>query len=344
MPELEPGREILVLSEADVQQTLTMSEAVELARAGLQADAADEVMGDKYYMDLRQEHFVKPFSGYKAGADFFFVKTFNFFADNAHKGLPVTSSQVLLFEAETGMPVCLMEAGWLTALKTGASTALTVERLCQNGATTAAIFGAGLQGQMHLQALSVVRDWAHVWLVDVDPLKAERVAGEMMAELGLRVEAASSPEAAVRASDVVITVTTGDGEFVKHNWLKRGALVCKMGSYQELDLNVISQADKLVVDSWEYVSHRNPELQRLLGEGRLNRQALHAEWPDILAGRVSGRENDAERIVYIALGIWGEYATLLPGVYGRARKNGLGQVIDLLGTRTPHPQKRSDSQ
>ena len=71
---------------------------------------------------------------------------------------------------------------------------------------------------------------------------------------------------------------------------------------------------------------------------------IHAEWPDILAGRVSGRENDAERIVYIALGIWGEYATLLPGVYGRARKNGLGQVIDLLGTRTPHPQKRSDSQ
>lgn len=331
MPELEPGREILVLSEADVRRTLTISEAVELARAGLQADAADQVMGDKYYMDLRQEHFAKPFSGYKAGEDLFFVKIFNFFADNAHKGLPVTSSQVLLFEAETGMLTCLMEAGWLTALKTGASTALTVERLCQSDATTATIFGAGLQGQMHLQALSVVREWAHIWLVDVDQPKAERIAGEMRGALGLKVEAATSPEAAVRASDVVITVTTGDGEFVKHNWLKPGALVCKMGSYQELDLNVITQADKLVVDSWEYVSHRNPELKRLLGEGRSDRQDLHAEWPDIVAGRASGRESDAERIVYIALGIWGEYATLLPAVYFRAKENGLGQVIDLFG-------------
>ena len=327
------GREILVLTEADVQRTLTMAEAVDLARAGLEADAAGQVMGDKYYMDLRPGHFVKPFSGYKDSEDLFFVKIFNFFADNVDEGLPVTSSQVLLYHAETGMPVCMMEAGWVTALKTGASTALAVEGLCRSDAQTLTLFGAGLQGQMHLEALSVVRDWAQAWLVDVDQAKAERVAEEMRSKLELPLEAADSPERAVRESDVVITVTTGSGELVRRAWLKPGALVCKMGSYQELELAVITHADKLVVDNWAYVSHRVPELARLLGEGRLTREALHAEWPDIVAGRAPGRETDEERIVYIALGIWGEYAAILPSVYRRALEQGLGQAIDLFGTQ-----------
>jgi ornithine cyclodeaminase/alanine dehydrogenase-like protein (mu-crystallin family) len=333
MPKPKPGQEILLLTDADVRQTLAMAQAVELARAGLQADAAGQVMGDKYYMDLRPGHFTKPFSGYKAGEDLFFVKTFNFFADNVSQGLPVTSSQVLLFEAETGMLVCLMEAGWVTALKTGASTALTVERLCRSDARTLTLFGAGLQGQMHLEALSMVRDWTQVWLVDVDQARAERVAREMAGALGLNVQVAQSPEAAVRESEVVITVTTGSGELVKHAWLKPGALVCKMGSYQELELEVIIQADKLVVDKWEYISHRNPELVRLQAEGRLPRQSPHAEWPDIMAGRRPGREADEERIVYIALGIWGEYAAILPAVYRQAVEKGLGQVVDLFGVR-----------
>lgn len=331
MPKPKLGREILVLTEVDVQRTLTMAQAVELARAGLKADAAGQVMGDKYYMDLRPAHFAKPFSGYQAGADLFFVKTFNFFADNVGQGLPVTSSQVLLYNAETGALVCLMEAGWVTALKTGASTAVTVEGLCHSSARTLTLFGAGLQGQMHLEALSIVRKWAQVWLVDIDQAKAERVAGQMSAALGIPVKAADSAERAVGESDVVVTITTGSGELVKRDWLKPGTLVCKMGSYQELELEVITQADKLVVDNWEYVSHRVPELARLLGDGRLTRQALHAEWPDVVAGRSPGRETDEERIVYIALGIWGEYATILPAVYHRAVENGLGQVIDLFG-------------
>jgi ornithine cyclodeaminase/alanine dehydrogenase-like protein (mu-crystallin family) len=334
MPKPKLGREILVLTEADVQRTLTMAEAVELARAGLEADAAGEVMGNKYYMDLRPGHFLKPFSGYKAGEDLFFVKTFNFFADNVDHGLPVTSSQVLLFDAGTGMPVCLMEAGWVTALKTGASTALTVEGLCRSDAKTLTLFGAGLQGQMHLEALSVIRDWGQAWLVDIDRAKAERVAGEIRARLGLNLQASDSPEEAVRESDVVVTITTGSGELVRRDWLKPGTLVCKMGSYQELELEVITGADKLVVDNWAYVSHRVPELARLLDEGRLTRWALHAEWPDIVAGRAPGRETDEERFVYIALGIWGEYAAILPAIYHRALEQGMGGCCSLYRATT----------
>jgi ornithine cyclodeaminase len=98
-------------------------------------------------------------------------------------------------------------------------------------------------------------------------------------------------------------------------------------------LEAITQADKLVVDNWEYVSRRNLELKRLLVDSRLTRQILHAEWPDIMAGRAPGRETDQEFIVYIALGIWGEYAAILPAVYHRAVEKGLGQKIDPSGVQ-----------
>ena len=162
-------------------------------------------------------------------------------------------------------------------------------KLADRLAKVLTVFGAGLQGRMHLEALSIVREWDQVWLVDIDQAKAERVAGQMSATLGTEIKAATYPERAVGESDVVVTITTGSGELVKRDWLKPGTLVCKMGSYQELDLEVITQADKLVVDSWEYVSHRVPELARLLDDGRLSRQALHAEWPDVVAGRSPGR-------------------------------------------------------
>ena len=69
------------------------------------------------------------------------------------------------------------------------------------------------------------------------------------------------------------------------------------------------------------------EIIQLVGEGTFGEDQVHAAWPDIVAGSVSGRENNEEIIVYIALGIWGEYAAILPQVYQRAITLGIGQNL-----------------
>ena len=104
----------------------------------------------------------------------------------------------------------------------------------------------------------------------------------------------------------------------------------RLGTYQEVALDVITKADKVVVDNWRYVSPRVPELKSLIRQDRIGENRIHATWPDIVAGRRPGRESDQEIIVYIALGIWGEYAAILPQVYSRALALGLG-------TRLPAP-------
>jgi ornithine cyclodeaminase len=131
-------------------------------------------------------------------------------------------------------------------------------------------------------------------------------------------------EAAVRDSQIVVTVTTGDQPLVESAWLRPGTFVARLGSYRELAPDVITSADKVVVDSWRYVAPRVPEFKALVEEGQFGPDDVHAEWPDIVAGRKPGRESADEVIVYIALGIWGEYAAILPHVYRRALALGLG--------------------
>ncbi|MCP4210918.1 MAG: ornithine cyclodeaminase family protein [Halieaceae bacterium] len=318
---------ILYLTEADIQQTLTVAEAVDLAEKGIKADATGRVTGDKFYMNVGENGFIKPFSGYLLGEELAFVKTFSFFPGNPERfDCGTTSSMVLLFSAETGRPACLMDGGWVTALKTGASTAVTTSYLAGADAATVTIFGAGTLGRMHLRALNHRLHLRHAYILDVLPQVAEAYVAELEPEMDFPVEAVplADRERAVRAADVVLTVTTGAQPLVERAWLRPGAFVARLGSYQEVALDVITRADKVIVDDWRYVSPRIPELKMLAAEGRFGLEDVYAEWPDIVGGKKPGRESPDEVITYIALGIWGEYAAILPEIYRRAQAMGVG--------------------
>lgn len=318
---------ILYLSETDVQKTMTVAEAVDLAEKGIKADAAGNVNGDKFYMDVGEKGFIKPFSGYIQGEQFAFVKSFSYFPGNPDKyRRPTTASQVILIDAETGLPVCFMGADWVTGLKTAASTVVTTSYLALPESGTVTIFGAGTLGRLHLKALDKRFNLEQAYFIDIIPEVANKCANELKQELGFPVEAVSltDREEAVRSSDIIFTVTTGSQELVYKEWLKPGTFIARLGSYQEVALDVITEADKVIVDRWKYVSPRIPEVIQLVNEGKFSQDKVYAEWPDIVSGNVPGRESEAEIIIYIALGIWGEYAAILPEVYRRARSLGLG--------------------
>lgn len=318
---------MLYLCEEDVKKAIGVAEAVTLAEKGIRADAAGQVKGDKFYLQVDDAGFIKPFAGHMAGEELAFVKTFSFFSENPHRyDCSTTSSLVLLFEANTGVPVCLMEADWVTGLKTGASTTVTAGSLARSDSERLVIFGAGLQGRMHLRALATRFSLRHVSVLDINPEVAIRFAEKLGVELNLPIEAVplDERERVVRRADIIVTVTTGNQALIELEWLKPGVFVARLGSYQEIAHEVITGADKVIVDRWQYVSQRIPELKGLVENRRFRQEDVHAEWPDVIAGRRPGREARDEIIVYIALGIWGEYAALLPEVYRRARSLGLG--------------------
>jgi ornithine cyclodeaminase len=217
-----------------------------------------------------------------------------------------------------------MEADWITAMDTGASTAVTAKYLARSGSKVLTIFGAGGLGRTHLLCLNEVFDLDEVRVVDVIPEVSERFVGEMTQATRLPIRTPSTPEEAVRDADLIITVTTGSAANVETAWLKPGAFVARLGSYQEVAIDLLLEADKLVVDRWDYVSYRVPEIVQLIQAGRLSRSDVHAEWPEIVAGRVAGRGSPDEIILYIALGISAEYAAILPMIYRTAKALDIG--------------------
>jgi len=323
-------KSILYLSEDDVQKTLTVAEAVDLAEKGIKADGAGNVNGDKFYMDVSDNGFIKPFSGYIEGEEYAFVKSFSYFPGNPKKyGRPTTASQVILIDSETGLPACFMGADWVTGLKTASSTVVTTSYLARPESTIVTIFGAGTLGRLHLKALAERFDIKQAYFVDIVPEVAKTCADELEMELGFSVDSVSleDRERVVQDSDIIFTVTTGSQELVYKDWLKPGTFIARLGSYQEVAFDVITGADKVVLDRWKYVSPRIPEVIQLVKEGKFSQESVYAEWPDIVAGKVPGRESEDEIIVFIALGIWGEYAAILPEVYRRALSLGLGQEL-----------------
>ena len=323
-------KKILYLTEEDVRKTLTVAEAVNLAEKGIKADATGNVVGDKFYMNVNEDGFIKPFSGYIAGEEYAYVKSFSYFPGNPEKyNRPTTCSQVILLDYETGLPACFMGADWVTGLKTASSTAVTTAYLARPESDTITIFGAGPLGRLHLKAVAERFKLKQAYFVDIIPEVAEKCAADLQEELGFSVKSVllDDRESAVRKSDIIFTVTTGSMELVYLDWLKPGTFVARLGSYREVHNDVITGADKVVLDRWKYVSPRIPEVIQLIEEGKFNQESVYAEWPDIVAGKIPGRETENEIIVFIALGIWGEYAAILPEVFRRAKAKGLGRWL-----------------
>jgi ornithine cyclodeaminase/alanine dehydrogenase-like protein (mu-crystallin family) len=168
------------LTEADVQQTLNIAEAVDLAEKGIKADGAGKVNGDKFYMNVNENAFIKPFSGYIDGEEYAFIKTFSYFPNNPEIfNRPTTSSMVILLDAEIGLPACFMEASWVTGLKTAASTNVTTAYLARPESETVTIFGAGTLGRLHLLALVERFDIKQAFFVDILPDVAEKCSAEL---------------------------------------------------------------------------------------------------------------------------------------------------------------------
>ncbi|HSJ55466.1 MAG TPA: ornithine cyclodeaminase family protein, partial [Anaerolineae bacterium] len=123
------------------------------------------------------------------------VKWVSGYPENYRRGLPYISGLLILNDVETGLPVSVMDCVWITAMRTGAATAVSAHYLARPDSSTAGILGCGVQGRTNLEALNVLFPLKKVRAYDVRPEMAERYAREMSEQLGLEVTAVSEPRA-----------------------------------------------------------------------------------------------------------------------------------------------------
>ncbi|UOM32729.1 ectoine utilization protein EutC [Acuticoccus sp. I52.16.1] len=236
-------------------------------------------------------------TAYVPGLPTFAVKMSPGFFDNPAKGLPSTSGLMVVFSSETGMVrAMLIDNGYLTDVRTAAAGAVAARHLARADAATVAILGTGLQAELQLKALTLVRPITRVRIWGRSRDKAETLA-EAAGSLGLiRTEAVPSPQDAVRGADIVVTTTPATEPLLMADWLEPGQHVTAMGSDQHHKCEI----DPRVLARVTYVPDRLAQT-RLLGElrsaiaaGIVDAHATFAELGDVVVGNAPGRRSDDE--------------------------------------------------
>lgn len=265
---------------------------------------------------------------------YFAAKTNGNFPDNPQRlGLPAIRGTLVLADAETGEPLAMMDSASVTALRTGAATAVAAKFLARRDARSATIVGCGVQGETQLAAIATVRPLAHVWVVDSDRARAEAFAARAHSALGILVEATSDLRAALRESAVCVTCTPSRRAFVTGDDIAPGTFIAAVGAdnrgKQELAPELVASAT-VVVDVLDQCAEIG-EVQHALASGLLTREAIHAELGDVVAGRRPGRRRDDEIIVFDSSGTALQDVAAAIVVYEKGCLTGRGIEVKLDG-------------
>lgn len=228
---------ITILTEADLRKLVRLDEeAIACVEDAFRALAKGSVsMPPILRLDIpaeRGEVDVK--TAYISGLDSFAIKISPGFFNNPLIGLPSTNGLMIQFSAKTGLiEALLLDNGYLTDVRTAAAGAVAAKYLARGDATTATVFGAGMQAGLQLEALALVRPikQARIWARDFS--KAQKVAATLSEKLGFSIQAVSDAREACSGSDIIITTTPSETPLVKSDWLEPGQHLTAMGSDAE---------------------------------------------------------------------------------------------------------------
>ena len=235
----------------------------------------------------------------------FGAKLISVFAENFALGKPSHQGLVILFDPETGAPVCVVDAGAITAIRTAAASAVATDALAGKNARRLAILGYGEQAATHARAISQMRNLEGIVVWGRSQERACAWAERMQAELARPVAAARTVEEAVAEADIVCTVTSSAEPILKGEWVRPGTHLNLVGSSHagpvEVD-NHLVVSSRFIADSREGVLNQGAEFLRAKQAGLIGDEHIVAEIGQVLAGEVEGRRSADEITVYKSLG------------------------------------------
>ncbi len=316
-----------IIEERELRERIGEEQALASVERAFRALAEGSVvqpapMGFDFEEALGEVH-VK--GAYLKGSPIFAVKVASGFYRNPERGLPMSAGLVLVFDASTGFPVLLLhDNAYLTELRTAAAGALATQFLAPEKIEKMAVLGTGSQARYQLRAISRVRRPNRVAAWSPSAERRARYAEEMTGALGIQVSAVSSANEALEDADLIVTVTPARKPIVEASFVKPGATIVAVGSdgpdKQELDVDVLGRADKIVADKLSQCSKLG-EIHHALEAGRISEKDIYGELGDIVIGRLAGREGD-ELIVCDLTGVGAQDAALAEVVWNEIRSAG----------------------
>jgi alanine dehydrogenase len=312
---------MLFLGERDVRASLSPAPMLAALEAGFVACSTGATSVPPRSAARTAAGLLGAMPGWVAGNGLV-VKAVSVFPGNAGSGRPSHQGVIALFDEHDGTPLCVMDAAYITAMRTGGAAAVSVRVLARREARTLAILGAGVQGHSHLSTVASVREFTAIRIAS---RSGERAAA--LAALDPRCLVVESFEAAVRGADVVCCCTDARQPVTRYEWLEAGAHLTSVGGTfgPEVDPETILRCRVFVESTGAAVDPPPAGAHELQGRD----PDTVTELGDVLAGRRPGRETDDEITVYKSTGNAFEDAVVARLVYDAALAAGAGTVVDL---------------
>ena len=256
------------------------------------------------------------------------------FPQNMSKwGLPTIQGVIALYDGESGYPLALLDSIEITALRTGAATAVAAKYLARPDSKVATVAGCGVQGRVQMKSLAQVLRLERVYAYDRDEALPGRFAGEMSEELGLEVIPVTDLAGAAGESDVCVTCTPSRRPFLMREHVRPGTFVAAVGAdnplKQELDPGLMA-SNKVVVDVLEQCAAIG-DLHHAIEAGVMRKADVYAELGSVVAGRSPGRTSKEEIIIFDSTGTALQDVAAARAVYEKALPAGVGYRLDLAG-------------
>jgi len=238
---------------------------------------------------------------------------------------------VLLFEAEHGCPVALLDAAGITAIRTAAASGLATRLLARPEAGDLALLGAGEQARSHLEAMLAVRALRRIRVWARDSYKAAAFAKAEGARHQISIETSATAREAVAGADIICTVTKAREPILLGEWLAPGAHLNVVGSSiastAEIDTPAVVRS-RFFVDYRDSTRNEGGEYLRALKSGAITADHILAEIGEVANGSKIGRRSASDVTLYKSLGIAPQDLASAHYVLDKARAAGVGQVID----------------
>jgi ornithine cyclodeaminase/alanine dehydrogenase len=321
----------LLLSRNDVVRLLTMKDAIAAVE-----EAFCQLARGNVTMPQRTAIRVSAHGGTHLGmpayiggdVDALALKVVTVYPQNpAQHHLPTTIGLLVLSDPRTGAPLAVMDASYLTAMRTGAVSGVATKHLARADARRVGIFGAGVQAQTQLSAIACVRDLDGAWVYDSDTQKAKSYAEQMTTTLSLPVTAVATPRDAVEGMDVIVAASSASEPIFDGSWLEPGQHINGVGSHaphtRELDTTTISRS-KVFVDSIDACLVEAGDLLIPMTEGAIEKGHIRAGIGEVAAGMKPGRESDTEITLFKSVGLALQDASTAHLVYQMALKQRAG--------------------
>ena len=324
---MNPGS-ILYLSRADVEAVgLPMTDIIEALEEMFREKGAGRVeMPPKPGIHTRPDAFIHAMPAYIPALEAAGIKWIAGYPGNQAKGLPYITGLLVLNDPDTGLPLAIMDATWITAQRTGAATAIAARRLARPDSATVGIVACGVQGRSNLEALACLFPVKRVRAYDLHPEIAERYAREVGARLAIEIEPVTWLRDAVSGSDIVVTsgpILKDPQPAIEAGWLAPGAFASLVDFDSYWQGAALRQADKLATDD-----HAQMRYYRQAGYFK-DTPEPYADLSEIITGCKPGRQRPDERTMTINLGLALEDMATAIRIYRRAQENGLGVQLPL---------------